>query len=91
MQNFKKATWSAKPPDAQAIDGGRVIVARNVERVEMAAEDGSGETYCIWQGESAIMSTEAYGAYLGALEAERKREQEIADETVLALIEEGSL
>lgn len=84
MRMFKRTEWSGRPPE-HAIDGaGRHLVARNVNAV---ARDGA----VAWVGELAIMDDAAYGAYLGSQEAERKREQEIVDETVLGLIEEGSL
>lgn len=82
---FKYTEWTAKPSAVKKITGSRYIVTRNV------AEGTDPDGNAIWKGESAIMSEEAYAAYSAAESVAIKREQEIADETVLALIEEGSL
>lgn len=81
---FRTTMWNSKPPEVAALKGGRVRVARNLSQV--TTEDGT-----FWHGESAIMTADAYAAYEGARQVALKREQEIADETILALIEEGSI
>lgn len=81
---FEHTEWDALPPNVRKIVGNRVIVARNVH-----TEERDGHT--VWVGESAIMSESAYAAYLGAQAVAAKREQEIQDETILNLINEGSL
>lgn len=80
---FVKAEWNARPP-AAANNHGIVVVTRNVEEVE---RDG----IAMYVGEVARMSESAYAAYVGAMEVAAKREQEIVDETILNLVEEGSL
>lgn len=81
---FIATDWDSKPAEARPIKGGKVIVTRNVVEAER-----DGVTY--YAGESAIMTETAYAAYVGAKEVAAKREQEIVDETILNLIEEGSL
>lgn len=81
---FIATDWDSKPAEARPIKGGKIIVTRNVVEVER-----DGVTY--YTGESAIMTETAYAAYVGAKEVAAKREQEIVDETILNLIEEGSL
>ena len=73
-----------KPPTAEKDENGTYTVTRNVREVAR-----NGET--VYVGEVALMREAAYAAYVGAQEAEVRREQEIVDETVLNLIEEGSL
>ena len=80
---FRKCEWDRRPPSVK-IEGGMYVVARKVETVE---RDGA-TVYC---GEVAVMSAQAYAAYSGAVEVAQRREKEIVDETVLNLIEEGSL
>lgn len=81
---FRRSEWNERPPEVHQNRDGSVRVVRNVE---VAERDGT----TIYVGEYAIMSESAYAAYAGAREVVQKREQEIADETVLALIEEGSI
>ena len=82
--NFQYCEWNQQPKSVEQIKGNRVIVTRNVTEV---VRDGEK----VYIGESAIMSETAYAAYVGAKEVAAKREQEIVDETILNLIEEGSL
>ena len=82
MIEFKKAEWNAKPPAVQPVKGGMVRVSRKVEPVE---RDG----VTVWRGEYAVMSEAAYAAYLGAQEAEAKREAAVIDDYTLSLIEGG--
>ena len=86
---FKYAEWNNRPRAVEKLGNGCVRVARNVEQSERADDNGNIVAY--WHGEVATMSEAAYAAYEGAMEAEKKREAEIVDETILALIEEGSL
>lgn len=86
---FKQTEWNSRPRAVERLKNGRVRVARNVEQAERVEEGGNTVVY--WRGEAATMSEAAYAAYEGAMEAEKKREAEIVDETILALIEEGSL
>lgn len=79
---FKIAEWNSKPPEVQRLRHGGVRVTRNVEAVER-----DGET--VWRGECAIMSDAAYAAYLGAQEAEAKREAAVIDDYTMSLIEGG--
>lgn len=81
---FIATDWDSKPAEARPVKGGKIIVTRNVVEAKR-----DGVTY--YTGESAIMTETAYAAYLGAKEVAAKREQEIVDETILNLIEEGSL
>lgn len=81
---FRTTVWNRKPPEVAALKNGRIRVTRNV--VETSSEDGT-----FYQGESAVMTTAEYAAYQGASQVALRREQDIADETILALIEEGSI
>lgn len=82
---FVKSEWGGRRPEpVKKTPSGKLVVSRNVEAVER-----DGET--VYVGECAIMSEQAYAAYSGAVEVAQRREQEIVDETVLNLIEEGSL
>lgn len=82
--NFQYCEWNQPPKSVEQIKGNRVIVTRSVTEAERDGEK-------VYIGESAIMSETAYAAYVGAKEVAAKREQEIVDETILNLIEEGSL
>ena len=84
MTEFKLAEWNAKPPAVHPIKGGMVRVTRKVESFE---RDG----VAMWRGECAVMTEAAYAAYVGAQEAEAKREAAVIDDYTLALIEEGVL
>ncbi len=84
MIEFKMAEWNERPPAVQPVKGGLVRVSRKVEPVE---RDG----VTVWRGEFAVMSEAAYAAYMGAQEAEAKREAEVIDDYTLSLIEEGVL
>ena len=81
---FKRTEAADRPRDVEPLKYGRVRVNRNV-----TTETREGATVYVY--ESAIMTEAAYAAYVGAREVAQKREQEIVDETILALIEEGSL
>ena len=81
---FKRTESATRPRDVEPLKYGNVRVNRNVEETER-----DGATVFVY--ESAVMSEAAYAAYVGAKEVAQKREQEIADETILALIEEGSI
>ena len=81
---FKRAEANEMPRAVEPLKYGRVRVNRNVK---METRDGA----TVYVYESAVMSESAYAAYVGAKEVAQKREQEIADETILALIEEGSI
>lgn len=82
---FRYAEWGTrKPEEVEKSECGALLVSRNVRAVE---RDGS----TVYVGELAIMTVEGYSAYVGAQAVAAKREQEIQDETVLKLIEEGSL
>ena len=80
---FKKCEFNAFPPEVKE-ENGKYIVTRNIEKVER-------EGTTVYVGEIAFMTESAYAAYVGAKEVAAKREQEIVDETILNLIEEGSL
>ena len=84
MMLFRKTEWAHHPAEVGRDGAGHYLVSRNVSAVER--DDGT-----VYIGELAIMTETQYAAYLGAQEVALKREQEIQDETVLALIEEGSL
>lgn len=75
---------NSMPPEIENLKYGNVRVNRNWERFER-----DGQT--VYRGETAVMSAAQYAAYVGAKEVAARREQEIVDETVLNLIEEGSL
>lgn len=81
---FKYTEYNERPPTVQRLKGGKVRVARNIQSFER-----EGETF--YSCEMAIMSESAYTAYEGAREVALKREADIVDETILTLIEEGSL
>ena len=81
---FIHAEWNKMPPAAETINGGNIRITRNVAAVE---RDGA----TLYVGEIAIMSEAAYAAYVGAMEAEAKREAEVIDDYTLSLIEEGVL
>ena len=81
---FVKSEANSTPKAVEKLKYGNVRVNRNI-----AAEERDGQT--VYTYETAIMTETQYAAYLGAQEVALKREQEIQDETVLALIEEGSL
>ncbi len=81
---FKRTEAADRPRDVEPLKYCRVRVNRNV-----TTETRDGATVYVY--ESAIMTEAAYAAYVGAKEVAQKREQEIADETILALIEEGSI
>lgn len=81
---FKRTESVTRPREVEPLKYGNIRVNRNVEEVER-----DGTTVYIY--ESAVMTEAAYAAYVGAREVAQKREQEIADETILALIEEGSI
>lgn len=81
---FKYSEWNEMPPIVRQIKDGNVRITRNI-----TATQRDGET--VYVGECAVMTAVEYAAYVGAKEVAQKREQEIADETILALIEEGSI
>ena len=80
---FRKCEWNARPPEV-ARSGSEYVVARNVTETE---RDGA----TVYIGEIAYMDAASYAAYTGASAVAIKREQDIVDETVLNLINEGSL
>lgn len=82
MIEFKVAEWNERPPAVQPVKGGMVRVSRKVEPVE---RDG----VTVWRGEYAVMSEAAYAAYLGAQEAEARREAAVIDDYTMSLIEGG--
>ena len=84
MRAFQRTEWARRPAEVERDGAGHYLVSRNIEAVE--CEDGTA-----YVGELAIMDEAGYAAYLGAKEVAAKREQEITDEVILALIEEGSL
>lgn len=81
---FKRAESATRPRDVEPLKYGNVRVNRNVEETE---RDGA----TVYVYESAVMSEAAYAAYVGAKEAEAKREAAVIDDYTLALIEEGVL
>ena len=81
---FVKSEANSAPKAVEKLKYGNVRVNRNI-----ATEERDGQT--VYTYETTIMTETQYAAYLGAQEVALKREQEIQDETVLALIEEGSL
>lgn len=80
---FKRCEFNTMPAAVRR-EGATYIVTRNVTEVERDGE-------IAYVGEIAYMSESAYFAYAGATEVAARREQEIVDETILNLIEEGSL
>ena len=81
---FKRAEWNEKPPAVMRTRRGEFRVTRGVVETE---RDGA----TIWAGETATMTEAAYAAYVGAQEAEARREAAVIDDYTLALIEEGVL
>ena len=81
---FKRTEAADRPRDVEPLKYGRVRVNRNV-----TTETRDGATVYVY--ESAIMTEAAYAAYVGAQEAEAKREAAVIDDYTLALIEEGVL
>ena len=81
---FKYSEWNEMPPVIHQMKDGNVRIARNVTAIQRDGE-------MVYVGECAVMTAVEYAAYVGAREVAQKREQEIADETILALIEEGSI
>ena len=81
---FKKAEANEKPRAVEPLKYGRVRVNRNVK-----TETRDGATVYVY--ETATMTEAAYTAYVGAQEAEAKREAAVIDDYTLALIEEGVL
>ena len=80
--NFQYCEWNQPPKAVEQIKGNGVIVTRNVTSINRDGE-------VVYVGESAIMSETAYAAYLGAKEVAARRENEIIDETIENLINEG--
>lgn len=81
---FKPTEWNDRPPSHKKMPDGSWFVTRNVEPFER-----DGVTF--YRGESAYMSATEFAAYVGAKEAESRRESDIIDDYTLALIEEGVL
>ena len=81
---FKRTESATRPRDVEPLKYGNVRVNRNVEATE---RDGA----TVYVYESAIMTYAAYAAYVGAQEAEARREAAVIDDYTLALIEEGVL
>lgn len=81
---FKYSEWNKMPPAIHQMKDGNVRITRNVAAIQRDGE-------MVYVGECAVMTAAGYAAYVGAKEVAQKREQEIADETILALIEEGSI
>lgn len=81
---FKKTESATRPRAVEPLKYGRVRVNRNVTT---ETRDGAA----VYAYESAIMTEAAYAAYVGAQEAEAKREAAVIDDYTLALIEEGVL
>jgi hypothetical protein len=81
---FRKCEANTRPPQVERLKFGNIRVNRNI-----AETTRDGQT--VYEYETAVVPEAVYAAYAGAQEVALKREQEIADETILALIEEGSL
>lgn len=85
MRGFRHTEWGGiRPLEAKTAANGTVIVARNVRE-----EIRDGAT--VYVGEEAIMTPEAYSAYIGAQQAETRRENDVIDEYTMELIEKGIL
>ncbi len=81
---FKRTEAADRPRDVEPLKYGKVRVNRNV-----TTETRDGATVYVY--ETAIMTEAAYAAYVGAQEAEARREAAVIDDYTLALIEEGVL
>lgn len=81
---FTRTESATRPRAVEPLKYGNVRVNRNVEEV---GRDGT----TVFVYESAVMTEAAYAAYVGAKEAEAKREAAVIDDYTLALIEEGVL
>ena len=79
-----RAEWNEQPPAVMRTRRGEVRVTRGGVETE---RDGA----TVWTGETATMTEAAYAAYVGAQEAEARREAAVIDDYTLALIEEGVL
>lgn len=79
---FEMREANSMPQALEKLKYGNVRVNRNWSAFE---RDG----VIMYHGESAVMSETQYAAYAGATEVSMKREQEIYDDTVAELIEEG--
>lgn len=84
MAMFKRTEANEMPRAVEPLKYGRVRVNRNV-----TTETRDGATVYVY--ETATMTEAAYAAYVGAQEAEAKREAAVIDDYTLALIEEGVL
>jgi hypothetical protein len=81
---FTRTESATRPREVEPLKYGNVRVNRKVEEVKR-----DGTTVFVY--ESAVMTEAAYAAYVGAQEAEAKREAAVIDDYTLALIEEGVL
>ena len=84
---FITVLWDTEPHDFDTLKNG---VRVNLDIRQVSVADGDG-TVTKWRSRSCVMSAPEFAAYLGARSVAAKREQEIVDETVLNLINEGSL
>ena len=85
MAEFIKTQWNSPPPAVEQLKGGKYRINRNV--VANTLEDGT----VVYDGESAVVTEAGFMAYQGAVQVKTKREQEIYDDTIEELIEEGVL
>lgn len=85
MPQFKMTQWNSQPAEFEETGSGKFRINRNVRKVE--TEDGSS----VYEGESAVVTEPGLMAYQGAVQVKTKREQEIYDDTIEELIEEGVL
>lgn len=79
-RGFHKVLWDKEPMAVETIADGKVRVNTNIKP--------NGEQF---ESISCEMSAAEAAAYFGAQAFAFKREQEIQDEVILNLIEEGSL
>jgi len=79
---FSQCEWNDCPKAVEMPKDGSYRVNRNATAV-----DRDGAT--VYRGETAIMTANAYAAYIGSQQAESRRENAIIDEYTQELIEEG--
>lgn len=89
MNGFKVIVWDSEPAEFENLKDGKCRVNVSVEKVTHTAEDGREVVQ--YKSLSKVMAGAEVAAYLGAKSVAARRENEIIDETILNLIEEGSL
>lgn len=80
-----KSESNERPPEAEAVSNGRYILRRNIKEVK------NHEGVTLYQYEERIITDLEYGVLDAVNTINLKRENEIIDDFVMQMIEEGDL